>query len=292
MSDNVPQVSIVIVTHDSLPALADCLQALREAVESMSCELILVDNSSADNSISEAQRWFPEVRILRNDRNRGFAAACNQGAATSRGEYLFFLNPDVVIDPGAIGSLLAAGQSQSNAGLVSGRLRNTDGSFQATCRNFPTVGNMIFSRSSAPGRLFKRNGAASGRYTLPDYGRTTEVPAVAATMVVVRRDLFEQTGGFDSRFFLYMEDTDLSLRLHQNGRVNLLVPDAGGVHRWGEGSRAGRLQRLFRHHVSVWRYFLKHFPNGFSVVLLPLLLTVNFIWFAMLPKGKRGGLSS
>lgn len=292
MSDNVPQVSIVIVSHDSLPALADCLRALRAAVESISHELILVDNTSTDNSISEAQKSFPRVRVVRNDRNNGFAAACNQGAATATSEYLFFLNPDVEIDRGAIGSLLVAAQAQSNAGLISGRLRNADGSFQATCRNFPTVGNLIFSRGSALGKLFNRSGSPSGRYTLPDYSRTSEVPAVAATMVLIRRELFGQMGGFDSRFFLYMEDTDLSLRLHQNGRVNLLVPDAGGVHCWGEGSRVGRIQRLFRHHVSVWKYFLKHFPNGFSVVLLPLLLTVNFVWFAMLPSGKKGGVSS
>jgi len=109
-------------------------------------------------------------------------------------------------------------------------------------------------------------------------------------MVMIRRALFAEAGGFDKRFFMFMEDTDLSLRLCQLGYRNLFVPSAGGVHHWGKGSQAGRTRRVYYHHVSLWKYFLKHFPNGFSVVLLPLLLLVNFILVIMLPaRGARSG---
>ncbi|MEW5796861.1 MAG: glycosyltransferase family 2 protein [Candidatus Zixiibacteriota bacterium] len=275
MGPKVPKVSIIVVAHNSLPALSGCLKALDAAVAGIDHELILVDNASTDRSAAEAVQLFPLATVLKNDKNLGFAAACNRGAEVAAGEWLLFLNPDVTIDRDALAHLLTAAQSNENAGLISGRLRNADGSFQPTCRQFPTIGNIFFSRGSALAWLLKRPVTAGVRYTLPDYDQTTAVPAVAATMVMIKRDLFEQVGRFDTRFFMYMEDTDLSLRLHQHGRVNLFVPSAGGVHRWGEGTTVGRVRRLLWHHHSVWKYFLKHFPNGFSVVLLPLLLAAN-----------------
>jgi len=284
VSEHTPQVSVIIVTHNSLPALTDCLVALGVAVRKVSHEVILVDNASVDGSVDEAARLFPQATVLKNEENCGFARACNRGAEAAGGEFILFLNPDLVIDPEAMGVLVAEARSRPEAGLISGRLRHADGSFQPTCRRFPTIGNMIFARGSAVSCLLRRGGSGDARYTLPDYRETTEVPAVAATMVLVRRELFARVGGFDDRYFMYMEDTDLSLRLEQLGRVNLFVPGAGGVHHWGRGSRAGRLTRLRRHHMSIWKYFLKHFPNGFSVILLPLLLTVNFLVLMILPR--------
>ncbi len=114
------------------------------------------------------------------------------------------------------------------------------------------------------------------------------MPAVSATAVVIKRELFDRLGGFDTRFFMYMEDTDLSLRLGQNGHENLFVPEAGGVHYWGEGSRAGRVTRAVRHHGSVYKYFLKHVPNGFSTVLLPALLAVNLFFVVLTAPFRRG----
>jgi N-acetylglucosaminyl-diphospho-decaprenol L-rhamnosyltransferase len=288
--DNSPQVTVVVVTHDSLPALTGCLNALANALEKIPCELIVIDNASRDQTVAEVTRLFPYSRVISNTVNVGFARACNQGAEGAIGEYLLFLNPDVELDAGAVATLVAESEAHPEAGLVSGRLRNSDGTFQPTSRRFPTIGNMIFSRGSALSGLFSSPGPRNDRYTLQDSPETTEVPAVAATMVMVSRALFAKAGGFDQRFFMFMEDTDLSIRLYQLGYRNLFVPAAGGVHHWGKGARAGRARRAYYHHVSLWKYFLKHFPNGFSVILLPLLLLANFILVIMMPaRGRRSG---
>ena len=110
---------------------------------------------------------------------------------------------------------------------------------------------------------------------------------MAGTMVMVRRELFERLGGFDERFFLYMEDTDLSKRALDAGYVNLFVPGAGGVHGLGQGSSIGRWRRSRHQAVSVWKYFLKHHPNGFSVIVLPVLLLVNLLLQAITPPRRR-----
>jgi len=275
VAEDAPQVSTVIVTHDSAEHLGACLAALREATRGPACELVLVDNASRDRTIEIAHELFPTATVTMNRENAGFAAACNQGASRARGALLLFLNPDVMVDRGAVGALVEVFARRADVGLAAGRVRNPDGSFQATCREFPTVRNLLFSRGSMFRWLLGQDEGARWRYTLPDFADETAVPAVAATIVMARKELFERLGGFDRRFFMYMEDTDLSLRAHAAGFVNLFVPQAGGVHHWGQGSRAGRITRLRRHHVSVWRYFLKHFPNGFSVFVLPLLLAVN-----------------
>ncbi|MCP4684641.1 MAG: glycosyltransferase family 2 protein [bacterium] len=288
MSEYRPKVSIVIVTCNSLPALSDCLEALKEVPEAGLFELILVDNASADGSPEKVRETFPDCRIVTHENNLGFAAACNRGAQEAAGEYLLFLNPDVIVDPGAIDALLRATEQTPDAGLVSGRLRFPDGSFQATCRKFPTITNLVFSRGSLFSRLLGGGADRESRYTLPDYEVTTEVPSVAATLLMIRKDLFDRLEGFDSRFFMFMEDTDLSLRASQTGARNFVVPSAGGVHAWGRGSRAGRFRRLRHHHFSLWQYFLKHLPNGFSVIVLPVLLTVHMALSILLPaRGKR-----
>ena len=270
-----------------MPALAGCLRALERALSTASAELIVVDNASNDDSVDQAVGLFPGTRTVANERNLGFAAACTLGAKSAGGEFLLFVNPDVQIDRGAVEQLVTVAERDDQAGLVSARLRFPDGSFQATCRRFPTMTNIVFSRGFALAGLFAGNRSESARYTLPDYSEITEVPAVSATLVMIRKSLYDRVGGFDERFFVFMEDTDLSLRLNQSGYVNLFVPSAGGIHDWGTGAGTSRLRRLWYHHRSVWKYFLKNFPNGFSVILLPLFLVCNFL-LRLVVSGREG----
>lgn len=274
------RVSIIIVTCNSLPSVSDSLESLEAAVKNIDCELIVVDNASADGSAGVVRENFGHATVIQNGRNVGFAAACNIGADRASGEYLLFHNPDLQIDADAISNLLNAYAKREKVGAVAGRMRFPDGSFQPTCRNFPTLRNMFFSRGSALSRLVPRGEV----YTLPDCEETTEVPAVAGTFMMTKAHLFRSMGGFDRRFFMYMEDTDLCLRLARAGYRNYFVPSAGGVHLWGKGSQAGRFRRSCHHHLSVWKYFLKHHPNGFSLFVLPMVLLVNLVLRALLPK--------
>lgn len=268
-----PSISVIIVTHNSEQYLSSCARHLAAALSDTDNEVIVIDNASERPPSKEDLAPLEHVIIMRNETNRGFAVAANQGTARGTKDTLLFLNPDVLLDENAIHALCGATMGHPAAGAVGARLRYPDGGFQATCRRLPTPGNILFSRGSMLGRLFGRTRV----YTLPDEEVTTEVPAVAGTVLMLRRSVFEQVRGFDERFFMYMEDTDLCARLQQAGYVNLFVPDAGGVHHWGKGSTVGALRRNWYHHRSVLQYFLKHYPNGFTIVLLPFLLAVNFV---------------
>lgn len=249
----------------------------------MNGELIVVDNSSDDGSAEAVADVMPSANVIRLERNLGFGRAANLGASKATGSHLLFVNPDLVIDQGAIETLQRVYLSERRVGLAAGRLRLPDGSFLANCRKLPTMYNLLFSRGSFFARLFGAPGSDRLRYTLPDYSQVADVPVVAASFVMVPARLFNRLGGFDNRFFMFMEDTDLSQRVTQAGQVNVFVPRAGAVHFWGRGSRAGKLFREYHHHLSLWRYFLKYMPNGFSLLLLPVILGLHLLVVSFMP---------
>lgn len=282
-------VSIIIVIHNSLGILGECLESLRRAITGLEFELLVVDNASSDEPAETIRKIFPSAAIFRNPENIGFASGCNQGAHRATGEFLLFINPDIKIDREAIVKLCEVFEDNEKIGLVAARCRLHDGSFHPTCRNFPTLKNIIFSRGSFLAQILSSAGARFVTYTLPDFTETTIVPAVAGTVMMIKKSTFDKLGGFDPRFFMFMEDTDLSLRAVKAGYINLFVPAAGAIHDWGKGSRAGKLKRSWYHHRSVWKYFLKHYPNFFSYFLLPLLLIFNFIFMIILPDRRQKG---
>ncbi len=274
-------VSVIIVTCNSGPVLNDCLGAIAAAAGQCTFESIVVDNASKDNSLDIAESHH--ARIISNAANRGFAAACNQGARLAGGDYLLFLNPDVVPDPYSIERLVDACKTLPDAGLISARLRNDDGSYQPTSRRFPSLTNLIFSRGSILSHLL----GSSARYTYGDFVETTEVDAVAGTFVLVSRERFNLVGRFDQRFFMYMEDTDLSRRLVAHGFANYIEPSAGGVHRWGRGSDALDVTRIRYHHRSMARYADKYFSIA-ARLILRFMLSIN-LGLRLLTGSPRSG---
>ncbi len=272
------KVSIIIVTHNSLPVLETCLKHLQVAAERIEHEIIVVDNNSSDNSPTFVKNFCPRAKLHLNRQNKGFASACNTGAEMAESALLLFLNPDLFLDQPAIAELLDSFSRSERVGVVVGRLRFPDGKFQPTCRRLPTISNILFSRRGVIGLFSKRN----SRYTEPDYDKITSVPAVAATFMMISKELFKKIGRFDERFFMYMEDTDLCKRLVMAGFKNYFVPSAGAVHDWGEGSQAGTLKRSFYHHLSLYKYFNKHRQDWLARFVLPLPLLVNFIFVNLL----------
>lgn len=266
------QLSIIIVNHLSNDVLGDCLNSIARSDHTLATEIIIVDNPLVPETGDLQIPGKLTVKRRSMTRRTGFGEACNAGAEIAEGDYLLFLNPDVSLRPSAIDDLFNALRDNPEAGLATGRLTDPDGTFQPTCRRFPTLGNLMFSRGS----FFSRVGSGKNKnYTLPDYGEITPVEAMAAALILMPGTIFDKLGGFDTSFFMYMEDTDLCRRLADLRLKALYVPTAQGVHLWGHSTGKYRFRRIIWHHVSVWRYFVKHHRSPVTLLPLTILLPIN-----------------
>jgi hypothetical protein len=284
VNDPRTKLSIVVITHNSQAVLRPFVESLSQALGNQVAQLIFVDNNSSDNSIEIVSELLPAALVIRNDDNRGFARAVNQGGKEAKGDWLLLLNPDLILSPDCIANLLDHASRYERLGLATGRISHPDGTFQAVCRHLPSYQNLIFSRGFFLGRWLGR----SRHYTLGDFKEDTPVPAIAGTVLLTRRSVWEQLGGFDERFFMFMEDTDLSLRATRLGLTNYYFPTAQATHEWGRGSSISSIRRKQLHHQSMWLYFRKHHSVILAWTIVPLVLLLNLMLSILFKPEERG----
>jgi hypothetical protein len=205
--------------------------------------------------------------VLRNATNRGFAAACNQGAAGSRADYLLFLNPDTRLFPTSLSAVLDFLEAPANAsiGIAGIRLQDGDGLDQRSCARAPTPGRLI-AQSLGLDRLFPRL-FPPHFMTDWDHGDTRPVDQVMGAFLLVRRELFEVLEGFDERFFVYFDDVDLCLRARRAGFAVVHYAGAAAYHRGGGTTDRVRDVRLFYSLRSRIQFAAKHFGGVAAVAV-------------------------
>lgn len=251
-------VSVVIVNWNAGDLLAKCLQSLERALPALgfSVNVIVVDNGSTDRS---ADTIFPSerVQVIRNGVNRGFAAACNQGAAVAHTPYLLFLNPDCEVEAGSLLSCQSALEHHPDIGVAGIALKGRDGCVSRSCHRFPTVWHFA-ARALGLAAVFKSLPDGSMREWAHD--RTARVDHVIGAFYMVRTQQFRDLGGFDERFFVYLEDLDLSLRYRRAGLETLFILEPASFHVGGGTSSKVMDRRLFYSTRSRIQYAFKHFP--------------------------------
>jgi N-acetylglucosaminyl-diphospho-decaprenol L-rhamnosyltransferase len=246
-------VSVVVVSHDSGPALRDCVE--RVLAQSLPCELLLVDNASTDGSLDPLPA-SPALRLLRNPDNRGFGAACNQGAQAAAADMLLFLNPDCLLPPDALRRLFDSLQAEPSIGLLGAQLVEADGRPQpAARRRLPTVRG-----------LFRRQRAAA-----TDHQAIAPVEATSGALMLMPRALFDALGGFDEGYVLHCEDLDLCRRVHAAGRQVAVLTDLRVTHLKGQSSRRRPFWVEWQKHRGMLRYLRKFERDGIGAWLYPLL---------------------
>jgi GT2 family glycosyltransferase len=182
---------------------------------------------------------------------------------------MWLINSDCRIDDDVAEKMIGYLEDHPDTAAVTGRLVSNDGTFQASCRSFPTFRNIIFSRQSPLSRLFPSRTV----YTLPDFVSPTPVDSCACSCTMIRRRDFMEVGGFDPRFFMYCEDTDLCSRFAANGKRVVFLPEAEVTHLWARSWRGASWLRYYHHHRSMIRYFEKHHSKeSHKVIMLEFLL--------------------
>jgi GT2 family glycosyltransferase len=199
---NSPLISVIIVTYNSASYISQCLDAVYQNTEAL-FEAIVYDNASSDGTQGLVRDRFPEAKLIEGATNIGFAAACNHGGVIAQGEYLAFINPDAMVLPGWLPPLITVLQTDPSAGAVTPQITFTDR---------PEIVNTCGNEIHFSGIAYCRE------YGAPvSEGRPREVGAISGTAFVIRKRLFQELGGLETSFFMYYEDTDLSLRIRCAG---------------------------------------------------------------------------
>lgn len=250
-------ISCIVVSYNCIEPLKNCLVSLKNQKD-IRKEIIVVDNHSSDGTPGFLRG--SGVTALLQSSNLGFGKAVNLGASRAAGKYLFIVNPDTESPPSTLNMLYRFAESSTDAGLVAPVLQHPDGKTQLSARTLPRRIDFIKGRGSM---LFKWGitGEKHAGYIVPDRHTPIEIPSVSATAVLIRRDLYLSLGGFDPRFFLYLEDVDLCRRIREAGFKIMLMPQVIVRHQWRRSSGKRPYFSNYHHHLSVWKYFRKHYPD-------------------------------
>jgi N-acetylglucosaminyl-diphospho-decaprenol L-rhamnosyltransferase len=261
-------IAVVIVTYRSADSVGDTLRALSSQLREDD-ELVVVDNASCDEVAAVAGEAAPAAAVVELDDNRGFAAGCAVGAARSDAPLLLFLNPDAVPAPGCVDALRETARERPEWGawqalvtMDGGRRINTSGGVT----HFLGMG-----WAGSCGKLVE---------AVPEAPREVDFPSGAA--LCVRREAWDDVGGFDERYFMYGEDLDLGLRMWLSGRGVGVVPAARVEHdyEFHKGERKWFLLERNR-----WWTVLSDYPTGLLIPLLPALLAAELVLLAVAARG-------
>jgi N-acetylglucosaminyl-diphospho-decaprenol L-rhamnosyltransferase len=272
--------SIILVTWNTRELLAACLAALPAAVEPLQVETWVVDNASSDGTVEMVRDQFPEVRVIANSENRGWAGGNNQALRCSTGRHLLLLNADTEPHPGSLARLVRFLDEHPDAGACGPMLLLPDGSIQGNGRVFPTFWKEFLDVS---GLRHLALAAYSRRF---GWGRDdltvlAEVDEVSGSCLMARRAAIEQIGLLDERFFMYYDEVDWCRRMKREGWRVFYVPEARVVHHVAASAKQAGFETYRRLFASQSRYFRKH-------ASWPVWLAVSLVgWVGLLTHRLR-----
>jgi len=277
-----PICTIVIVSYNSRQPLQECLRKL--TTEKDPYPVIVVDNASTDGTAETVARDFSVAGLIKNSKNLGFAAGCNQGIRACTSDFILLLNPDTLLERDALQKLVDLMRAQPDVGACGPRILNPDGSLQPSCRQFPTLGAMITDELGF-GRLFPHSRRLA-KYRMHgwEHNETATVDQLMGACLLLRRSALEHLGLLDERFFLYFEEVDLCLRLQQAGWRVVFVADAMVTHLGGESSKTDPRNALGHRYRSLFTFYRKHYPKWQSPILR---LTIQIAALARVLAGRR-----
>jgi GT2 family glycosyltransferase len=254
--------SVVVVSYNSAGLLERCLAAVRaHPVGEM--EIIVVDNASSDGSAALVRERFPEVMLIANDVNRGFGAANNQALRRATGELVALVNPDCEVRDAAIAQLVCFLRAHPRAAVAGGGLRYGDGAFQHSAFRFPSLAQIALDFFPLNWRLLES--PLNGRYAQARRHTPFQIDHPLGAFMCLRRTAFEQAGGFDEAFFMYVEEVDLCYRIKRAGWEVWCVPDAVAVHLGGQSTRLNAPAMFVQLHRSRQLFYRRHYSRAFQV---------------------------
>jgi GT2 family glycosyltransferase len=268
--------SIIIVNWNGCDITKQCLESIYEQTKEIGFEVIVVDNGSNDLSCETIKNNFPDVRIIQNKENRGFAAANNQGIKESKGDFILLLNNDTIVLDKALEKMLAIAKENREAGIVGCRVLNADKSLQSSCFRFPSLLNLTLAAMHLDTVFPNHRFFGRERYAKANWKSITEVDVLTGCFMLVRREAYEQAGLLDERFFMYAEETDWCLRFKRKGWKVLYAPFGEIIHLGGASSRKNKGVMALQLKGSILLFIKKH-RSRFSYSAACLIISLYFL---------------
>jgi len=291
------KLSVVIVNYNNDRVLRTCLPSLPEALAGLDAEVILSDNGSSDASLDWVRDNYPEIRVLENGSNLGFAEANNRAFPLTRGDYILLLNPDTIVHGDAFRPMLDVFDQQPRAGVVGCRLLNADGSRQISARSFPTVATYCYDFLGLAYRFPDSRRFGRAQMTYWDGGDRRQVDWVSGAALMIRREVLESVGGIDPYFFLTYDEVDWCHRISDAGFEIWYTPEGVVTHLDRQSEPQSnpdpntRIKYLTVERNSRVRYFVKHhgalyasLVEGVHIVLNALLLLKTALFGTNVPQ--------
>lgn len=256
------RLSVITVSWNVSKLLDVALETLKQDLAGIEAEVFVIDNASADDSAEMVRRKHPWVKLIANDENLGFAKANNQAMRMAKGDYIFLLNPDTEVRPGAIAELLKFLEEHPKAGIVAPQLINSDGSIQRSCRAFPTFIAMLYELMGLS-KMFP-NDPRFGAYKMLDFehDELREVDQPEGAALLLRREVIDQVGILDEGFFMLFEEVDWCYRIKQAGWQIWFDPAAKIVHHYGQSIKQVKAKMILSSHRGLYRFWSKHYAKG------------------------------
>ena len=273
--------SIIIVTHDTEELLAGLLTSTRQdtSLRPLLREIIVVDNASTDGTGQLVNKSFPEILYLKNAENRGFAAAANQGSALATGDFLLFLNSDTRLLPGEVEKVLSFMKDDATIGIAGPQLVYEDMRLQRSIASVPSLPLEV-----VPFFVLKLMFPVKYGKVRKDSSASREVESIIGAAMFVRAHVMRSLGGFDERFFFFLEETDFCVRAKQSGYKVFFSPSAKVIHLQGKTVRKTWVKGRIEYAISLYKFIKKHHsaPYYRAFVLVRVMKSLLFLVVATL----------
>lgn len=245
--------SIIIINWNTKEALLNCLNSIANTVKGIKYELIIVDNASTDGSAEAIAQKYPSAKIIKNDYNLGFARAVNQGMNKAQGKYFLSLNSDTRVNAGALELMIKFMDENPSVGIAGAQLINEDNSLQNSFDNFPNLATVLLNKSALrllfPSKYLNKDNQPATSF---------EVESVVGACMIIRPSALKDTGYFDEDYFIFLEETDLCLRMKRKGWKVMALPDAKVYHLQGETKKQILIPTKIEYLNSLYKFFHKN----------------------------------
>ena len=276
-------VTVVIISYNVEELLNKCITSIKRETN-CSYEIIVVDNNSKDNSIIMVETHHPDVILIKNKDNVGFARANNQAFKKAKGRYFLMLNPDTIVLDIAIDKLVKFMDGHLDTGACGPKNLNPDMTLQHNCHHFPTLYTRLVFHLQLT-RFFPRNKLFGREHmTYWDYNEIKEVDWITGCSLLIRKKTLDQVGLLDENFFMYTEETDLCFRLKKAKWKTVFYPDAAIIHYGGQSALSQNKEKVFAKSIITYLFTTRYyfFKKHYGYTNYIILKLIDFLYYSLI----------